>query len=864
MALRKLEISGGQLMLDDAFAGTVATGASDCLSADATTSTEDGVVILHVRWTIEKRRDRPLPLELLALRLGEFFPRAAFVGGRRYDLYGAEPIRGRKLGFPYDTYYKFRINARAPYDAALFSKMPIACWQEKDRAFAVVFPKELISPYGPMPLFIRTSGVGAGIEFAAALMGEFEVERKAVGWFGAGAERKTFETALSEGRSFEATFLLMAADTWVDCVRECEKRLYGGGRPIEKPSPESLARKLKSALRYYNRVWDARNRTHMHLPVKNEPRFESVAFKHSHVTDDLTKLVLYRRLIRMGRRELLARERELLAKLSEDGYRYRLGDARLWHTTTYFNGAGLDAFTHHGAGMVGFPGGMATVTRRLFEYCSLNCDAALAEMAKSAADWLAGTQAEDGSWPATIANGRGGPSRGCVAGTAEAVRALIAGYRQTEEPRYRAAAEAGIRYIGRDESFFECRQYLRDVDCDNFDGLTAEACIHAFLDWHALDGGGDALEQAEKWGLYALQWVRPHSVELRAEPSFDGLSRSITPRVDVWGGLLIARAFVRLAKATGRGSRHDCAWRLFQPIAGLQERDGGFSETWFLDFPSGLQSVLIEPTFVTDAFVEFILDLRAEENGPLGNILSEERDSVRRKHPPLRPTGETKGPAAISSDRPEWVIDGRLRLGIAFEGAYDWRSRAVQAAYGMMREVAPGRAALKIVPATKILLNRHRTSPPRAGIGRTSRIKVIDFSANESDDGRRTHRYLTPLHDIALSVTATGADSENLPASDLELDVRTLVGDVRVGQVRIDLIGSYEILSVHGSDEFLVSCGGDEYSFEIIEGSVDAVVRDGDRLAFDITMGSNWNFFGEYNLRMRVARRSQSGNQAGS
>ena len=56
MALRKLEINDGRLMLDDAFAGLVTTVPSDVMSAEAAASTEDGAVTLKVRWTIEKKK----------------------------------------------------------------------------------------------------------------------------------------------------------------------------------------------------------------------------------------------------------------------------------------------------------------------------------------------------------------------------------------------------------------------------------------------------------------------------------------------------------------------------------------------------------------------------------------------------------------------------------------------------------------------------------------------------------------------------------------------------------------------------------------------------------------------------------------
>ncbi len=854
MALHRLDIADGSLLLDDVLVGALSTSPPEGVSANTTTSTEDGVVRLKIRWTAEKSPDRLLPLEILRLRLGEFYPHAAFVGGRKYDTSRGEPLRGKRLGFPYNTYYKYRMKAPARYDSALFSKMPIACWQERTRAFALVFPKVLTLPKGPAPVFIRASGAEAAIDFSAAILNEFEIERRQSGWFGAGTLRKRHNLAFSGGQSVEANFLLVAADTWVECIQACENDLYRPQLPGRGCSAESLSEMLSASVRFYDRVWDARNKTHVHLPVKNVPGFESIEFKHSHITDDLTKLVLYRRLGEVGCGDVERRERELLAKIAEGSYRFGDGDAPLWHTTTYYNGRGLEAFTHHGTGFVGFPGGMGTVVRRLFEYCSLSRDEALGKMARAGADWLAGIQREDGSWPALLSGKRDGAHAGCVASTAEAVRALVAGYSHTEEQRHDPAA-AGIRFVNREESFFECRQYLRDVDYDEADGITAEACIHANLDWHALAYDTSALENAEKWASYALQWIRPRSPEYLAEPSFDGLARSITPRIDVWGGLLIARAFLRLARASGQEKWRNLGWQLFENIARLQERDGGFCETWFLDFPSGFESIHIEPTFVTDAFVEFILDAcRHGENDLPAVLLPGCRASTREEYLPLGPAGGQGLQVGISKEEPEWILDRGLRLRPAFDGVYDRGGVVRQAVYTMLREVRPGRWLLKLAPIIKIMLDRHRVDPPIEGIGRATRINVLGFASEDSGDGHRAHRYRTAFHDMTLSVVSGRTGDDNLPSADLCLDVKTIAGDIRVNQVRIDLQGQYDIESVDKRDGFIVSSNENKYSLRIVEGEIGRIIRSGARLSIDISLNSNWNFFGEYNLRMRVTR----------
>ena len=180
----------------------------------------------------------------------------------------------------------------------------------------------------------------------------------------------------------------------------------------------------------------------------------------------------------------------------------------------------------------------------------------------------------------------------------------------------------------------------------------------------------------------------------------------------------------------------------------------------------------------------------------------------------------------------------------------------------MLREIAPGRGLLKLVPAAKILLSRHRVAPSLKGMGWTSAVEVLSVNGEDSGDGSRGRRFKTPIHEIALSVTAEGLDSENLTAADVYLSVKTLAGDVRLRQARIDLVGDYEILSIHKRETALVSCGGNDYSIEVIEGPIDRIIREGDRLALDISLCANWNFFGEYRLGLRITRRPRDSKAA--
>jgi hypothetical protein len=321
----------------------------------------------------------------------------------------------------------------------------------------------------------------------------------------------------------------------------------------------------------------------------------------------------------------------------------------------------------------------------------------------------------------------------------------------------------------------------------------------------------------------------------------------------VWGGLLIARAFVRLSGAIGKTRWRDVAWRLFENIANLQERDGGFSETWFLDFPSGLQSIHIEPTFVTDAFIEYLLDCYQDGERPLGNTIALKDKSTQLLQP--EPSEEANRLASVAVDCPEFEVDKAFRVALAFDGIYDARDKIVRTTYSVMRGFPPGRVLLKLVPAMKILLNRHRVRFANTSIAGGSPIKISGSTKEDSADRLETRCFRTPFHDISLSVVSEGVTPEGDVAADLELSIQTLAGDLRVRQVRVDLEGQYEILAAGEKGRLLVSRGGNEYSVEVTDGSVGGVLCDGGRLAFDISMCSNWNFFGEYCMRLRVVRR---------
>jgi hypothetical protein len=174
-----------------------------------------------------------------------------------------------------------------------------------------------------------------------------------------------------------------------------------------------------------------------------------------------------------------------------------------------------------------------------------------------------------------------------------------------------------------------------------------------------------------------------------------------------------------------------------------------------------------------------------------------------------------------------------------------------------MRRFSIGRQLLKTIPLMKILTNRHFVRPVKTDIGKTSRIDVTSVITENSNKERRTRRYCTPLHEITLSVVSSGIDENDCPAADVGIGINTLAGDVRINQVRVDLDGIDEVLSVYGNTMVHVAAGGNEYTIHVLDDMCDGILMHDGRLAIDISLSSNWNFFGEYRLPLRVARRAR-------
>ncbi|RJP24665.1 MAG: hypothetical protein C4520_03695 [Candidatus Abyssobacteria bacterium SURF_5] len=844
----RIEVGDKELVCNGRFRGKISTHPLEGIRSQISVSSRDDITIVQVQWKIKKPPQPAAPLELLKVELTDFVPRSMFISGRRYESAASPRPPIREKGFPYNTYYKFRIRTANEYDAALHAKLPLVCWQGEDCAFSIVFPKFVALSNRHWPAFLQVSGPGQNASFSLVLPDRFEVQCKPYGWFSAQSSTERYTLNLSNEHLIEVSVAFLAATGWPECVRKAADFLFPA-EEAEKVETGPIVGLLERTLHFYGRTWDNTNKTHVHLPIKNFPEFESIEYKHSHITDDFTKLVLYRRLINAGWQNLLTRERELLQKIKGGDYLLTSDGDSIWHSTTYFNGSVLEAFTHHGTGFVGFPGGVATNVRRLCEYAALSGDKALVRIAESGAQWLRRLERQDGSWPAVFRKD-GEEDGGCIASTAECACALLAAYRLVEKQEYLTAAESAVRYINRDESFFECRQYLRDVGANEADGITAEACIHANLDLFAATGERQFLEQAEKWGCYSLQWVRPFHLHKGDGPAFDGLSRSITPRVDVWGGLLIGRALIRLGRVSGERGWESHAWRLFGQTVNLQERDGGLCETWFYDFPEGIESIHIEPTFVTDAFVEFMLDATGGEQ--IANELSLRKRLLEKSFPLLQPIAPIQNLVALSKTEPEFIVDRRLRLAPAFSGLMSTGGKLRRFLYRKFR-TKPLRPALKIVPALKILLSRHRVHPPSAELQPADHIKIKHARAEHFGIGRQRFVYSSDSCTIILSIDAAGMNDRGLPGNDIGFAIEMLAGDASVEQVRIDLSGDYTVKSI-SKDGVIVFAGGTDYSMRIMGGSIDGFLQQEKRLAFDISLSANWNFFGKYLLRMRVER----------
>ncbi len=595
----------------------VRLGPADHLGATVSTQPIDGGTLVQTTCTLAAPLEGGRLHRLAALNLPDA-DGPAFAAGFWYAADGSLPFGDvATLPFPYYTYRKVKwrkvLDGEHPYHAAAHLKFPLlaAYCATTERWHGLLFQPFLELEDCALPVYfsIIHDGTHRRLVVAANFHADVHVDKHA--WFGLGTTTQRAAAPPAAGTTLRFDVAELTALGWPELMAmACRAPLLPQPPPQPTAPQARLHHAMEGAWRFLARAEDTERGALVHLLRRAAPGQVSEEFKHSHITPELHALQLAAEFSAAGAPDAKARYDRWCPWAQPGVRREEVDDACWWHTTTRVTTAGLHAFTHHGAGFVGFPGGQATNARHLAETYHATGDEAHADAALATARWVLPHQRPDGAWPATVPVAREvrvkPPTEGrpCVAATAECVRALLAAYTIDNARTWLEAADRGLAYVNRAASFFAAAGYLRDAAPTEPDGLTAECAIHANLD-RARFGPPDAyVASARQWAWYGVQWTRPLAPEDRGAWVVDGLGHTITPRIDVWSALLLGRAWARLGAATDDPFWTRLGWRQLEACMELQERDGGFAETWWYDWPDGLCPVPIESTFLALAFLD--------------------------------------------------------------------------------------------------------------------------------------------------------------------------------------------------------------------------------------------------------------------
>lgn len=841
----RLRVETADLLLEGNQVGTVVENIHPCLFQRLEAEEGDDFLVLRKKVTFLKglRLKKPFPLFEVRFHLRPSF---AFIGGMFYARGPRFSLtQEERLPFPFSTYYKFKVppieQDGKVYCASLYSKMPLMGLQTDSLALAIAFPPFVKMHRGEMPTFLAFSSEKGTVTFSLAVVEGFPVTEKADGWWGLRGRNLWASSTLEEGDGGELELQFFVGPHFSQCqeafIATHHERLKG----LEPLEPETVKRGLFKALPFYNRIYDQVNKTYLHFPFKDRAGFDSTAFKYSSIGDEVGKLLLFHKVgACLKDQEFREREKELRGQLLQGSRFVKREDGVVWHSTTCHDGKGLRAFTHHGTGFVGFPTGMSTIALNLLEYSQLTEDREMLDLALSTLRWIRAQQRADGAWPATVEvfedrlKGLKKPKvhddKPSVAATAESVRALLAAYRCTGEEALLPEAARGLAFINTEASLFNARGYLRDLDPEENDGLSAQSCIHANLDYCHVTGDSSSLKWARLWADYALQFFYWWNFKgLDPFLAFDGLCHTLCPRIDSWGCLLMGMAFHRLGQISQEDIYTTVAQRCFRIIERLQEADGGLCESWFLGLEGKMESIHAEASLIADAFVNLALCLLKDETLVQGKPSTE-------LLPNFIPWDELW--PLFQGDMLFLDLEDSLRLSLSIYNPYAPWAHAKRMASVFLRRTGL-QSLLYFFPFMRLLVGSFGQAKPLESI-KIHRLRPKRYLLRPE----KKH-YVAGLHEITIEDKGYQDPEGKVFTKLFNLEVLTRAMDLDVKQVALVVEGPFAV-TARARDHLILKGQEGFYGLQMSRSHFDRFIEGPSRVAFDITLKANWNFFGRY------------------
>ena len=537
-------------------------------------------------------------------------PVYTIIGGVMYDTTPDLGVALRRWSRRYtgENYAYFRIYDSCAdgktYRPAVYSKMPVCIFQFPDEAVAIRYEPVVGDQIPSVALW--ADGDGCHFEYSASM--SHLMKTKDTPHLGSWQQESTYKPEISSLPEFS----VMRAPNWWQIVRQVVEEELAEWHGML--STREIQASMSMANAFHDRLFDAVNCVHLEAVYHDRPERYSDAIFNNPSFEACRVTALFRygqsnhpKCRRIARR--LVFDHTLSVQLRE------LGACRVWHNgfQTVEGSSSLYGCTTFGTGYSGYPGGMATLMRKLLEYAHDSGSDDLLPRLRQGVDWLVLVQRDDGSFPFTVPSfaelggprerAVTGPNSKALGGAAEAARALVWAFKVFGNEEYLQAAEKALHAINPVPPLYKFRGYgdLRDASAYETDATSGINLANANLDLYEVTGKEEYLEAAKVLACYVLTWHNWWRTPTIDPYGFiDPMAESFCPHISPWNTLLASELYSRLYAAAGDPFWQKLAEFAFARAVSLQNpATGGISEAYNLKMLDEITTMGAESGMVT-------------------------------------------------------------------------------------------------------------------------------------------------------------------------------------------------------------------------------------------------------------------------
>jgi len=520
-------------------------------------------------------------------------PVYTIVGGFMYD---TSPDLGRALkrwtrryigeNYAYFRLYETAVGGKT-YRSAIYTKMPLCIFQFADEAVGIRYSPVVDDQIPSVSVWAGDDG--CHFEYTAEI--SHVMKSKDAPHLGSWQRESVYRPRVS---SLPELSVVRAGKWWQIVRRMVEAELADRHDIIETKRVQEA---LSMAGAFYDRMFDVVNGVHLETVYPDRPEpYGGAIFNHP--SFEACRVASLCRLSNTNHTKCDRIARRLVFDETLSAELHEIGPYRIWHNCfdTLRGDSALYGCTTYGTGYSGYPGGMATLVRKLLEYGHSTGADDLFPRLKQGADWLLLVQREDGSFPFTVPTfaelgnplekSITGPESRALGGAAEAARALIWAFRVFDERAYLSAAEKAVQAINPAPPFYAFRGYgdLRDASEYETDASSGIQLTNANLELYEVTHRREYLETATILGYYVLTWhIWWRAPGIDPYGFIDPMAESFCPHVSPWATSLASELYSRLYAATDDSFWQKAAEFAFARAVSLQNPvTGGISEAYNL------------------------------------------------------------------------------------------------------------------------------------------------------------------------------------------------------------------------------------------------------------------------------------------